>query len=313
MEDEETPSRDPPKEIKALLRQEVNFGCPIRYPHGEGCGCPILTYHHFDPPWAGNFLHNPAGMVALCHMHHDQADGGAWTKRELQEFKKHPYVDSEIKCRWPWTAEKLLVQFGQCLILEQGCPLWLFEKPILGFRPYQNPNFGNEVVVFDSYIESRAGEPWMVIEDGSLSVKTGPTHDFAFSPQTNAFKAHHRDGTQLNLRFRRVRLHDFNDWWRAFNRAKQFNSQNGYASSQDLVNKFNIIDADGRIPIISVTGDFTTSHVSVKIGPHKMTAQCLLPAYNGPQGHLECTGRILAGGSMRMVDAETQLEFQRMG
>ena len=143
--EKKTPLRDPCESIKAKLRQEVNFGCPVRYPHGEGCGCPILTYHHFDPPWAGNFVHNPDGMVALCHSHHDQADGGAWTKNELQEFKRSPYVDSAIKCRWPWTAEKLVVQFGPSLILQQGSPLWLFEKPVLGFHPFRNPNLGNEV------------------------------------------------------------------------------------------------------------------------------------------------------------------------
>lgn len=62
------PSRDPGDQIKAMLRREVNFGCPVRHVDGTGCGSPILTFHHFDPPWATCFAHHPEGMIALCRM-----------------------------------------------------------------------------------------------------------------------------------------------------------------------------------------------------------------------------------------------------
>ncbi len=305
------PSRDPPKLVTALLRQEVNFGCPVRYANGDGCGCPMLTYHHFDPPWAGKFVHNPEGMVALCPTHHDQADGGSWTAKQLRDFKKRPYVDSAIKCRWPWTAEKLIVQFGPNLTLTEGSPLWLYEKPILGFRPQTNLNYGNEVVIFNSYIEDRAGQPWMRIEDNSLSLETASTQDFIFRPQTTAFSAHNRGGTQLHGRFRHVPCARFEDWWKGFNRGKRFNRDNGYAAARDFLDKFNVVDSDGRIPIVSVTGEFTTRHVSVKITPRSMTIQCL--AF-GPAGFTDILGHIFRPGTdLRLRDADQDREFLRLG
>ena len=95
------PSRKPGKEIRDLLRREVNYGCPVRFPDGSGCGCPVLTYHHFDPPWAGNFVHNPDGMIALCKLHNDLADGGMWTDSQLRAMKRTPFVDDAIRVRWP--------------------------------------------------------------------------------------------------------------------------------------------------------------------------------------------------------------------
>jgi hypothetical protein len=311
--DDRYPSRDPPEDVKARLRREVNFGCPVRYLDGSGCGCPMLTYHHFDPPWAGHFVHNPDGMIALCPAHHEQADGGGWTKSQLQEFKRSPYVDSLLRCRWPWTVEKLIIRFGPCLTLTDGSPLWLYGKPILGFRPQQNPNFGNAVVSFDSYIEDHSGSPWLRIEDGSFSLETNSTRDFIFKPQTNLFDARNGDGTTLTGRFRHIPVADFDAWWRGFDRKHRFRrAADGYASSGDFLKRFDVIDSDGRVPIVSVTGKFTTRHVSVMITSTKMTAQCL---NMGPAGHLDMPGTIFPSGMYAsMNDAERGgLEFLRLG
>src|ERR1044071_4697508 len=128
-------SRDPGAEIKRLLRQEVNYGCPVRYPDGNGCGSPILTFHHFDPPWEGNHVHNPGGMIALCPEHHHQADGGLWTKDQLQDFKRNPFVDDALRVRWPWAPETLVMKVGPSLVIGSGSPIRLDGRPVMKFSP----------------------------------------------------------------------------------------------------------------------------------------------------------------------------------
>jgi hypothetical protein len=36
-----------PEEVRRMLREQVNFGCPV-----SDCGHPYLMDHHFDPNWA---------------------------------------------------------------------------------------------------------------------------------------------------------------------------------------------------------------------------------------------------------------------
>lgn len=114
------PSRDPGAAIKNQLRQEVNFGCPVRFQDGSGCGSPILTFHHFDPPWTGNYVHEPDGMIALCPLHHNQADGGLWSIAQLLAFKQSLYVDDSIKVQWPWQPESLVMKVGSSLVVGSG-------------------------------------------------------------------------------------------------------------------------------------------------------------------------------------------------
>ena len=51
---------------KRAIRQRCGFGCVI-------CGCAIVQYHHFDPPFANAVRHDPAGITLLCGKCHDRA------------------------------------------------------------------------------------------------------------------------------------------------------------------------------------------------------------------------------------------------
>jgi len=83
-----------PAEVKEILRKEVNFGCPI-----DGCGIPYLKYHHFDPEWKIENHNRPEGIIALCALHSDHADGNNFTKDQLREFKKNPFLKSNDKVK----------------------------------------------------------------------------------------------------------------------------------------------------------------------------------------------------------------------
>ncbi|MEW5735721.1 MAG: hypothetical protein AB1921_12755 [Thermodesulfobacteriota bacterium] len=74
--------RNPPSDVKKLLRQEVNYGCPV-----PGCGSPFLTWHHFDPPWSVKEHHNPDSMIALCTQCHPMADAGAYSSEQFEALK----------------------------------------------------------------------------------------------------------------------------------------------------------------------------------------------------------------------------------
>src|SRR5713101_10165026 len=73
---------------RLILRKESNFGCAI-------CGEPYLTYHHFDPTWAEKPHDNPEGIIALCAKHANAADGGAFTKEQLRNWKTNPFLKGQ--------------------------------------------------------------------------------------------------------------------------------------------------------------------------------------------------------------------------
>ena len=109
--------RDVPAAVTHQLRKEVNFGCP--YPD---CCSPILSWHHFDPPWNIENHHNPEGMIALCKEHHDFADGNNYTKEQLRKWKNEPNDIETIKYKVPW--------FWDNFIYEIGTSFWAPDAPI---------------------------------------------------------------------------------------------------------------------------------------------------------------------------------------
>ena len=54
---------------KRTVRQRCGFGCVI-------CGCAIVQYHHFDPPFRDAKSHDSSGITLLCGQCHDRAERG---------------------------------------------------------------------------------------------------------------------------------------------------------------------------------------------------------------------------------------------
>lgn len=102
-------NRDIPNSVKKVLRQEVNYGCPV-----PDCGSPLLTWHHFDPPWHIQNHHNPEGMIALCTKHHPMADAGTFSNEQLHSFKKSPNSLDSIKNKFEWYPQNCLIRLGGC-------------------------------------------------------------------------------------------------------------------------------------------------------------------------------------------------------
>lgn len=266
-------SRDPGSCIKKILRSEVNFGCPV-----EGCGCPILTYHHFDPPWAGNFRHNPSGMIALCQEHHDQADGGLWSKQQLREMKRHPYVCDPTRVRWPYSPETLVLKIGPSLIVGSGTALRLNGNPVLHFQPATIDQLGIKNVEFNSNIVSSSGAAWLKIDRNWLEVEKSAVTDFYFKPSVREFCARHKDNSFVKLRYQNIYADKLEDWLKKIIVPDAQARQAGKLKPQ-LVKEFadeivsrKAINNDGIVPVMEITGRFEIPEVRIHVTRSSFTA-----------------------------------------
>ena len=266
------PKRDPGDVIKHQLRREVNYGCPVRYKDGSGCGCPVLTFHHFDPPWAGNFTHNPDGMIALCPEHHHQADGGLFTNEQLKQFKKHPYIDDTLKVQWPWQPETLVMKVGPSLIMGSGSPFRLDGLPVFRFYPDTIEDLGIKTISFDSEIKDSAKNRWLNIKDGWFDLRLENTTNVIFTPQTKTFLAKHSDDTFISLQFKKYTLEEFNKW------IPTFMTKNETAiSAQSSVEKVGAVDSDGKVSVVIFEGSFKTKKVGINVKGNKMHFESFIP------------------------------------
>jgi hypothetical protein len=69
---------------KRDVRQRCGFGCVI-------CGCAIIEYHHFDPPFTDAVSHNPLGITLLCGTCHKRVESGIIDQRTLSAANTLPW------------------------------------------------------------------------------------------------------------------------------------------------------------------------------------------------------------------------------
>jgi len=189
-------SRTPPERVREILRREVNFGCPV-----PGCGSPFLSWHHFDPPWVGHGHHNPEGMIALCLQHHKEADGGAFTKQQLQEFKRKPFLQNAMPTgKFNWRRE--------FIVLEVGSNYFISPHRILGFVDEGKitnviwtsyDSFGLQSISLD--LRRANGDPVLRMDKNDWIVLSD-VDDVECPPSANSLNIEAaREKIKLNLRF----------------------------------------------------------------------------------------------------------------
>ncbi len=153
-----------PKHVKLLLRQEVNWGCPV-----QGCGSPFLSYHHFDPPFAeftDGRQHDPEGMIALCLGHAKMADGGVWTRDQLRQMKRFPFLQGgEVAGRLPWLRQDVILRFGGLTCVRPKVILKVAGKPLIWV---DRDNVGNMLLNMD--IPASNGMPLLRMESNDWQV-----------------------------------------------------------------------------------------------------------------------------------------------
>ena len=184
-------SQTPPVNVRKILRQEVNFGCPV-------CGSPFLTWHHFDPPWRLSHHHKPEGMVALCLQHHKEADVGAFTKSQLQTLKRHPYLrDAKPRAEFNWQRQLIILEVGSNYYISPDHILRMANNDVIWMS---RDDFGLQAVSLD--LRTANGEPILKMEANDW-VLLGEVEDVECPPSANALIIRAaKEGIRLNLRFR---------------------------------------------------------------------------------------------------------------
>lgn len=185
--------RDPPEPVKRTLRQEVRFACPA-----PGCANPVLTWHHFDPPWETRQHHDSQGMVALCPEHHRAADAGLWTRTQLRDFKNNPQTPDTIRKTFMWSEQAVLYRLGGCWAA--SCPAII---SIAGFPVLRQEKSPQGRLLFSLELRSQEDELLVALDQNCLAVEAHRVHDLTLSTGTTRLKvwlAERNIGLELRLR-----------------------------------------------------------------------------------------------------------------
>lgn len=168
---------DTPNTVKRTLRKEVNYGCPV-----PNCGNPILTWHHFDPPWHIKHHYNPDGMIALCNDHHGMADVGIFSPEQLHAFKKNPNTLESIKNKFEWYPENSLIRLGGCYAFD-WCRITIGKVLVLEIA---KDDLGLTSISF--VLEDENSKSLAEMENNFLIVYPENVHDLSISATTNRIK-----------------------------------------------------------------------------------------------------------------------------
>ena len=184
-------NRKPPIDIRRTLRREVGFGCPV-----PKCGSPYLEWHHFDPPWRVRQHHDPNGMIALCSEHHPKADAGAFTAEQLREFKINGAANhEEIRGRFDWLRNKLLLVAGSCFFYETLTILEFRGSPVIWLRRDEN-----DYLLLNLRMLTTSKQNRLWLED-NYWIEKGMPIDFECPPSGKLIHAKYSNGDELRIEF----------------------------------------------------------------------------------------------------------------
>jgi len=185
--------RNPPQKVTKILRQEVRFACPV-----PDCGDPVLTWHHFDPPWCDKQHHNPEGMIALCISDHRRANGGNWTRSKLRSFKQNPPKPELIRKKFFWSDSTLLYRLGGNYAANCQYILTISGQPIIWHTISQE---GRILLSLD--FRNEEDSQVLFIDENSLSAEYCQIKDLSINTNENHLKiwiGKRKVGLELRLR-----------------------------------------------------------------------------------------------------------------
>jgi len=184
-------NRNPPVDVKRVLREEVGFGCPV-----PGCGLPYLEWHHFDPPWNVKNHHNPEGMIALCREHHIQADNGAFTSGQLHEFKISGRENwRQVSGKFNWMRNRLLAVVGGNFYYETPVIFKFREQPVIWFERDEN-----DYLLLNLHMLSTSNEPRAYIKNNEW-FNVGGEDDIECPPSAKKIKIKYPNGDLVSVEF----------------------------------------------------------------------------------------------------------------
>jgi hypothetical protein len=198
-EDIQELNREPKEDVKRILRREVGFSCPVLRTNGKPCGCPYLTWHHFNPPWEIMKHHNPEGMIALCSTHHTLADGGRYTNDELRSFKANAEkraIELNREDTLGWMRQDLLTVMGGNFYYKSPILLQYDGKPVIWFKRDEQ-----EYLLLNIDLLPLTSQKRLSMRNNDWGVDIGKPTDFKCPPHGKKIEARYDNGDKFGLQF----------------------------------------------------------------------------------------------------------------
>ncbi|MBN8611088.1 MAG: HNH endonuclease [Deltaproteobacteria bacterium] len=276
--DNDGDSRKIPAETRLHLRREVNFGCPA-----PRCGNPLLTFHHFDPPFHEGHSHDPAGIVALCREHHDRADPkgsdrGLYSVETLRGFKRDPWVKDKLNGRLFELPRRFVVFAGGGEARSSSMVLRVGGVPMFRIRGALHES------ALDLSMMDLAGNLALEIRRDALVAHTQLLRDAVFPPKATRWSVDAGNAGFVELKFQRLQREQFADHlvrsWRG--RFPTFEQQlsgitafasrdplraaaerriEGYDDVVDDDGTYGVVELTMRVPIVDLNGTLATLRV----------------------------------------------------
>jgi len=195
-------SRNTPLGVQRILRKEVNYGCPV-----PECGEPLLTWHHFDPPWKIEEHHDPDRMIALCLKHHGLAEGEEYSREQLREWKQNPNNPELLKKEYDWMFPWCLIRLGGGVLAPGWCDLRIED-----FVVFQAKRTSADHLAFSFKLKNEDDALIASMEDNMFRVFPELVHDFSLASRGNRIKiwlGERKVG--FEFRFSRISLDDIEE------------------------------------------------------------------------------------------------------
>jgi hypothetical protein len=117
-------------------------------------------------------------MIALCHTHHDHADGGTWTDEDLRALKRAPFLaDQRVSDRLGWMRRSLILRVGGGNVVD--CDVFL---ELCGQRVVWGTRDSAGRLLLNLDLRDRDGNPLFTMVDNDW-IAAKDIHDLEAAPQ----------------------------------------------------------------------------------------------------------------------------------
>lgn len=142
--------------ITKRIRKRCGFGCVM-------CGCSIIEYHHFNPPFADAKFHDENGITLLCGTCHDKAHKGIISYEIIVNANNNPYCNTKGNAKdiLYLGNVRLPVKIGSSTIHSRT--VFLYDSQIIfGFN---EPELKNGPIRLNAIITNEGGNEILKIEN----------------------------------------------------------------------------------------------------------------------------------------------------
>lgn len=161
-----------PAPTRRVLRQEVNFCCPL-------CGCPVLEYHHIIP-WHISNTHQIDDMIALCPNCHAKADNGAYDTKYLCKLKAAGFDTPGWKDTVRFDSDVFTVKVGSVNLTNMNrnhnVLLEMHGEPMLAITRRQESN-----IILNTCFYNWVDYPHVAIKNNELIIDTHQLWDIEYN------------------------------------------------------------------------------------------------------------------------------------